>query len=207
MPNNNETNQESNNTTGGSTQQNTQYSQLENLSEADKTQLTNEFGNKVQDVKKISLTKAIKLIRNIPIICRLHYQALEYRKKRLSDKDKKHPLQPIRGEIYNAIITENVGSEINGNHLVVVMSNPNTNIYADKVNVLPIEGDGNIVPKYLVKLTNNDLEYGHLDKDPSRIIIPEMLTIDKARLERRIGKIKPEKMITVNNKLKGQLCL
>jgi mRNA-degrading endonuclease toxin of MazEF toxin-antitoxin module len=113
----------------------------------------------------------------------------------------------IRGEIYNALITENIGSEINDNHLIVVISNERTNIYADKINVLPIEGDGAVVPNYLEQLTNNDLEYGHLDKNPSRVIIPEILTIDKARLEHRIGKIKKEKIDQISKKILKQLSL
>lgn len=140
-------------------------------------------------------------------MCRLHYNSLEYRKIRINDNYKHHPIRPMRGEIYNAIITENIGSEINDNHLIIVMSNPKTNIFADKINVLPIEGNGNIVPKYLVQLTNDDLEFGALDKDPSRIIIPEILTIDKARLGMKIGKIKDSKMKTISDKLKKQLCL
>lgn len=34
-----------------------------------------------------------------------------------------HPIIPTRGEIYNAIITEGVGKELAGNHLVIIIQN------------------------------------------------------------------------------------
>lgn len=67
---------------------------------------------------------------------------------------------------------------------------------------MPIEGDGNkINPRYQIKLTNDDLEYGQLDKKPSRIIFTDVTTLDKARLSRKIGKLSPAKMKEVNNYL------
>ncbi|KQL54521.1 hypothetical protein AN964_14140 [Heyndrickxia shackletonii] len=49
--------------------------------------------------------------------------------------------------------------------------------------------------------------YGNLDKDPSRINITEILTIDKARLDTRVGKIKNDLFKDINFKLKRQLGL
>lgn len=67
---------------------------------------------------------------------------------------------------------------------------------------MPIEGDGNkINPRYQIKLTNDDLEYGQLGKNPSRIIFTDVTTLDKARLSRKIGKLSPAKMKEVNNYL------
>ena len=60
---------------------------------------------------------------------------------------------------------------------------------------------------YQVKLANDDMETGHLNKNPSRIIITDITTIDKARLDRRIGKIKPECMSAVDKLLRQQLSL
>lgn len=63
---------------------------------------------------------------------------------------------------------------------------------------MPIEGDGKkINPNYQKQLKNTDLEEGRLDKNPSRVIITDILTFDKSRLKGRIGKIKPEYMSKV----------
>lgn len=88
--------------------------------------------------------------------------------------------------------------------MVIIISNDTGNIYSEKVNVLPIEGDGTkINPKYQMRLPNSDLESGHLDKDPSRIIFTDIMTIDKARLDIKIGMIKHEKMKEINSNLEG----
>ena len=61
-----------------------------------------------------------------------------------------HPVILTRGEIYNAYITEGVGKELTGNYLAVIIQSRNSNMYSDKVTVVPIEGDGNII-KNLIK--------------------------------------------------------
>ena len=179
------------------------YHTLDCINNDELNSTLNIFNTNIKAIKGISLTKLRKLIKNLYTLCRLHYISLENRK--LKNKDKMHPIRPIRGEIYNAIITENIGSEINDNHLVVIISNEKTNKYADKINVIPIEGDGEVVPKYLVQIKNNDLEFGNLNKNPSRIIVPEILTIDKARLGLKIGKIGAEKLIELDRKILKQL--
>ncbi len=102
------------------------------------------------------------------------------------------------GEIYNAFITEGVGSELCGNHLVVIIQNEKANIYSEKVNILPIEGDGTkINPNYQIRLSSAELADGKLDKEPSRIIVTDITTIDKARLGRWIGRLTPECIATI----------
>ena len=103
-------------------------------------------------------------------------------------------------------ITEGVGSELCGNHLVVIIQNKKANIYSEKVNVLPIEGDGTkINPNYQVRLSSAELADGKLDKEPSRIIVTDITTIDKARLGRRIGRLTPECLAAVEKLLKNHL--
>ena len=46
---------------------------------------------------------------------------------------------------------------------------------------------------------------GQLDKEPSRIIVTDITTIDKARLGRRIGRLTPECLATVEKLLKNHL--
>ena len=101
------------------------------------------------------------------------------------------------------------GKELCGSHPVLIVQNQKQNIHAEKVNVLPIEGDGNkINPKYQVQITSADMENNIiLSKDPSRVIISDIMTLDKARLGKKIGKLKQSKMDVINETLKLQLDL
>ena len=178
------------------------------LNTKDASTISTIFNETLAAIKHISVNKAIKYLQALPLICHLHYNSLENRRIKNSNPKKLHPIIPQRGEIYNAYITEGVGSELCSNHLVLIIQNSKGNMYGEKVNVLPLEGDGSkINPNYQVRLTNADMETGHLDKDPSRIIITDITTIDKARLNRRIGKIKPECMAMVEKVLRQQLSL
>ena len=85
----------------------------------------------------------------------MHHNSIENRKLRSSHEKKFHPVKPYRGEIYNAFITEGVGSELCGNHLVVIIQNKKANIYSEKVNVLPIEGDGTKINPKKIALDDN----------------------------------------------------
>lgn len=92
--------------------------------------------------------------------------------------------------------------------MVIIIQGFSSNVYGEKVTVVPIEGDGyKINPHYQIKLTDDDLETGQLDKNPSRIIFTDIMTLDKARLNRKIGKLKPEKIEEVNNYLIAHLNL
>lgn len=184
------------------------YNSETNLNTNDQTTLSAVFTGLLSTLKHISVNKATKYIQCLPLICRLHYNSLENRRAKNLDPKKFHPIKPQRGEIYNAYITEGIGSELCNNHLVLIVQNQKGNLYGEKVNILPIEGDGNkINPKYQVKLTNADLENGHLDKDPSRIIVTDITTLDKARLDRRIGKVNTNCITQVDKLLKQQLSL
>lgn len=136
----------------------------------------------------------------------MYYNSLENKRMRHLHPKGFHPIRPQYGEIFNAYITEGVGSELCGNHLVVIIQNPKGNIYSEKINVLPIEGNGNkINPNYHLQLTSNDMALGTLDKDPSRIMISDITTIDKARLGRKIGKLTPEYLAQIRILLRNHL--
>lgn len=185
------------------------YKNLNNLEETNKTTILSMFNGILSNIKNTSVRKITDIIKDIPTICRLHYISYEYSLLKKNSYNKVHPVVPAKGEIYNAFITVGVGKELCGSHPVVIMQNKSQNMHADKVNVLPIEGDGNkINSKYHIQITSNDLESnGTLTKDPSRVIISDILTIDKARLGIKIGKLKKEKIDTINEKLKIQLDL
>lgn len=163
----------------------------------------------IQIIKTNNIDKIICYIKQIPLLCSLNAKSNENRRLRELEKGNKHPVGVSRGEIYDLEITEGVGSELSDHHLVIIIQNKKGNIFSEKVNVLPIEGDGKkFNPNYQKQLKNTDLEEGRLDKDPSRIIITDILTFDKSRLKRRIGKIKPDYMKDVIDRaIKRQLDL
>lgn len=185
------------------------YRDLKDLEENNKATIQSMFNGILSNVKNTSLRKLTDIIKDIPSICRMHYVSYEYAVLKRSSFNKVHPVVPVKGEIYNAFITVGVGRELCGMHPVVIMQNQSQNIHADKVNVLPIEGDGNkINPRYQIAITSDDLEGdAHLNKNPSRVIISDILTIDKARLDIKIGKLKEDKLIAINQLLKKQLDL
>lgn len=185
------------------------YKDLKNLEENNKTILLSMFSGILSNIKNTSLRKMTDIIKDIPSICRMNYISYEYSQLKKNNYNKIHPVVPVKGEIYNAFITVGVGKELCGMHPVVIMQNYTQNMHADKVNVLPIEGDGTkINPKYQVAITSDDLEDNTiLTKDPSRVIVSDILTIDKARLGLKIGKLKKEKIEILNEKLKKQLDL
>lgn len=155
-----------------------------------------------------NINKIIECIKQIPKICTIDIESANNRKLRDEHEKHYHPIKVFKGEIFNAQITQNAGSELSDNHLVIVIQGFSSNVYGEKVTVLPIEGDGSrINPHYQIKLTNVDLENGRLDKNPSRIIFTDIMTLDKARLDRKIGKLKPEKIEEVNNYLIAHLDL
>lgn len=182
------------------------YNSLNNLNDSDKSSLTSVFQGILTSLKHISVNKTISFLLCIPEQCRMHHKSIENRKLRSTHPRKYHPIKPYRGEIYNAFITEGIGSELCGNHLVVIIQNKKANIYSEKVNVLPIEGDGTkINSNYQVQLSSKDLVDGKLDKDPSRIIVTDITTIDKARLGRKIGCLTSECLASVDKLLKRHL--
>lgn len=185
------------------------YNELKDLENEKKLALSSMFFGILSNIKNTSFGKMTSIIKDIPSICKMSYQSYENSMLRKVDYNKVHPIVPIRGEIYNAFITEGVGKELCGTHPVVIIQNQSQNIHAEKVNVLPIEGDGNkINPHYQVQITSDNLEgSAFLTKNPSRIIISDVLTIDKARLGTKIGKLNENTINIVDKKLKIQLGL
>ena len=185
------------------------YNELRKLDNEQKKTLNYMFESILNSVKYISLKKIVSLINDIPEICKMDYKSCKNSKLRKENKSNMHPIIPTRGEIYDANITEGVGKELCGRHPVVIIQGSAANMYSEKVTILPIEGDGKqIKSSYQERLTNDDLENNvKLIKNPSRVITSDLITIDKARLGNKIGKIKLEKMRIIDKKVKKQLNL
>jgi len=185
------------------------YNNLKTLDRKQREKLICVFTAILNNIKSFCLNKVISIIRDIPEICKMNYKSYENEEKRKQTINNKHPIRPIRGEIYDAYITEGVGKELCGRHPVLIIQSISANIYSAKVTVLPIEGDGNQIKfSYQEKLTSEDLENNvKLIKDPSRVITGDLITIDKARLGRKIGKVKLEKLHIIDKKVRKQLGL
>lgn len=169
-----------------------------------------EYSHHVNSVTQIiasdNIEKIISYIRQIPVLCSINIKSAKNRCLRNNHPKKYHPIKVFKGEIYNACITENAGSELSSNHLVIIIQGFSSNVYGEKVTVLPIEGDGwKINPHYQIKLINDDLEEGLLDKNPSRIIFTDITTIDKARLDKKIGKLSTDKLEEINRSILSHL--
>ena len=170
--------------------------------------LKNHFENIVMTFNETNAYKVLQYLKEIPLLCDMDKKSKENRKLKSNDHKHLHPVSVGRGEIYNLEITEGIGSELSGNHLVIIIQNQKGNMYGEKVNELPIEGDGTKTnSNYQMALYNTDLISCSLNKNPSRIILTDIMTFDKARLKNKIATIKPEKMNAIDPKIKKQLSL
>jgi len=187
------------------------YSDLNDLNEKSKSKLKSDLEKVVDELKDTDFIKFRNLINNTLESLKISYESEQHQKQRpkLGKQKGQHPIKPIRGEIYNALLGEKSGSELSGQHPVIVIQNDAGNLYAQKVIVIPIEGDGNKIDEsYMMKVNSEDLEgTNKLTKEPSRLIISEIMTIDKARLGIKVGKLKKEKIKELNQKVYNQISL
>lgn len=169
-------------------------------------ELDNLFSN-IASVFSVENGREIKrYLKDVITNIKLNSHSKNNRNLQVANLDKTHPLKIYTGEIYYITMTDGVGTELKGDHLGIVIQNKKANLYSSKVNIVPIEGDGSKINKnYNVELTNNDLTEGHLDKNPSRIITTDILTIDKCRLGKKIGKITPDKLDEIKKYIRKQL--
>lgn len=185
------------------------YDELNSLNDKSKELLKCKFEYIIENLKNVDYNKFKQLSESIPMGLKITYDSQMHQRQRTKEGKEKgqHPVKPIRGQIYNAFLGEQYGSELSGEHPVIIIQNDAGNLYAHKVIVVPIEGDGNKIDEsYMIKLTNNDLMDGKkLTKVPSRIIVSEIMTLDKARLGKLIGRLKPEKIKELNEKISFQL--
>ena len=99
------------------------YTDLKDMDDNNKTTLSSMFSGILNNLKNISFRKSSSLIKDFPNICKLSYKSHEYTEIKKASNSNMHPIIPTRGEIYNAIITEGVGKELAGNHLVIIIQN------------------------------------------------------------------------------------
>lgn len=112
-----------------------------------------------------------------------------------------------RAEIWKIEIPIGIGNETNGYRWVIIISNKTHACCSNTVNVVYLDGsiDGVINEESQMEIKNEDLNYGELEKDPSRINITDIYTIDKKRLMERKGKVSGEFMQELMKRIAKQL--
>lgn len=137
----------------------------------------------------------------------LNLKANQYFKIKFEDKKNHfHPIRPKRGEIYLAEMGENIGAEINKQHLVLILQNDKGNLYSDTVVVIPISSSTKLYKTH-EKIIDNDIKDGRLDKLPSKAKTEQIHYLDKARLIHKVATLKEDCILRVCNRLKNNLKL
>lgn len=78
----------------------------------------NHVNNVTQMITGDNIEKIISYIKQIPMLCSINMRSNNNKKLRDSHSKKYHPVKVFKGEIYNAQITENAGSELSNNHFL-----------------------------------------------------------------------------------------
>ena len=105
-----------------------------------------------------------------------------------------------RGEIYYADLSPVIGSEQGGYRPVLILQNNKGNKYSTTVIVAPISS----------RMTKNDLPTHVIIETPflekkSVILLEQIRTIDKKRIDERLGVLSQEFMEKVNQAIKTSL--
>lgn len=116
-------------------------------------------------------------------------------------------LSAHRAEIWKIEIPIGIGNETNGYRWVIIISNKTHARFSNTVNVVYLDGstDGVISEESQMEIKNEDLNYGELEKEPSRINITDIYTIDKKRLMERKGKVSGEFIGRLMKRIASQL--
>lgn len=165
------------------------------LTDGQKQSLIGLFEDAIDQLEGSDFNKIKATINSIQAKCILSRQSMMNAQLKREDRNKNHPVRVQSGQIYNVFISEdNIGKELNGQHNCVVISNSSKNTRAEKINVVPIEGDGSrIISNVSIAISNSDLKSGSMYKDPSRVIAADIMTIDKARIGELIGELDDSK--------------
>jgi mRNA interferase MazF len=107
---------------------------------------------------------------------------------------------PRRGEVWTVNFSPSRGSEQRGIRPALVIQNDVGNQYAATTIVAAITST---IKPYPVTVTVKKGEGGL--PQPSMINLAQILTIDKSRLQRRLGTLQPELMERVNTAIKVSL--
>ena len=111
---------------------------------------------------------------------------------------------PLRGEIYFADLDPVVGSEQAGRRPVLIVQNDIGNQHS------PVTIVAAITSAQTKHVRPTDVELGSTASGlatPSRVLLNQIKTLDKRRLERRVGKVTPAEMEAVDDAIRISLGL
>ena len=104
----------------------------------------------------------------------------------------------LRGEMYYADLGRGVGSEQEGRRPVVIIQNDVGNKHSSTVIVAAITTKTTGKRKLP---THYEIGAEHGLKEPSLVLLEQIRTIDKHRLEKRIGRLSPKQIKELNHAL------
>ena len=109
-----------------------------------------------------------------------------------------------RGEIYFADLDPHYGSEQGGKRPVIVIQNNTGNKFAPTVIVAAVTSK---VSKKPNQPTHVLIEKNPAFSRPSVVLLEQIFTIDKERIQRLLGQITPDEMYQINEALMNSLDL
>lgn len=98
-----------------------------------------------------------------------------------------------RGDIWITDLDPVVGSEIAKTRPSLVISHSGYNAIARTITVIPISSSGRYIKSFHVKLEKL--------KDDSHALLPQLRTVSKKRLTKKVGKASDAELIEVKEKL------
>ena len=109
-----------------------------------------------------------------------------------------------RGEIYFADLDPHYGSEQGGKRPVIVIQNNTGNKFAPTVIVAAVTSK---VTKKPNQPTHVLIDRNPAFSRPSMVLLEQIFTIDKERIQRRLGQTTPDEMYQINEALMNSLDL
>ena len=98
-----------------------------------------------------------------------------------------------------------VGCETTGFRWSIIISNESHAKDSNTANVIFLDSSKATKKKYHLEITNEDLIDGALEKDPSRVNLGDIYTVDKKRIKDYKGKVSDEFMELLMNRIAMQL--
>lgn len=161
----------------------------------EKSKIVSDFELIIKKLNEKNISQFLEILNWIPVHLQLNKKSAYNNINKKNHPKKYHPIRPQRGEVFVVDYGTSVGFEFCDLHLGLIVQNDVGNIYRDTVVVLPITDykAGEKFDKNIhLMLKNSDFESkvkNGLEKDPSKIKVGDITTIDKARLGKKVGKL------------------
>ncbi|TJX12753.1 type II toxin-antitoxin system PemK/MazF family toxin [Tissierella creatinini] len=155
-------------------------------------------------IDKKKYKDSIRYLEWLKTKLKINLLANEQDDQRSNDSNKMHPIKPKRGDIYLTQLGENIGKEINNDHLVLIIQNNKANLYGNTVVCIPISSNTKLYPSH-EKIESKDIKNGRLDKLPSKAKTEQIHYLDKARLIHKVAELEPESLDRICKRLMNNL--